>query len=126
MIAAVYSATDEKTLLSGGINGPWLEVNPNLCNDNRLGAIHRATFYLDSRGRSHVIAIVPLPDETPCEAIISQSGRLEVNDGQATVRDITVPSHILANSNIPSMTMVNCKTVASPHGPIALSIEIYD
>ncbi|MCM1449258.1 MAG: hypothetical protein NC082_02855 [Clostridiales bacterium] len=126
MIAAVYSATDEKTLLSGGVNGPWLEVNPNLCNDNRLGAIHRATFYLDSRGRSHVIAIVPLPDETPCEAIISQSGRLEVNDGQATVRDITVPSHILANSNIPSMTMVNCKTVASPHGPIALSIEIYD
>lgn len=122
--AAVVVTTGRASVLTAGPDGPDFTLDRSLSLP--LGTICRVSYYTDRQGRAITIDCQQMPSETPCEAVIAVSGRLDIHpDGSSTVRHVTVPEALAGT--VPPSTYVTARAIYIPVSRTwhALSITPY-
>jgi len=109
---ATVAVTCSGGMMTGGQDGPDFEIadNPAL-----PGELRQVYYYKDRRGRACAIEVLPAPQNAKCDAIKDVSGKLTLNrDGNARVRDVEIPAHLVSEAGVEDNTFVTTRAVYNP------------
>lgn len=123
-VAVVAVDSGNACVLTAGPDGPDFTLENSL--QLPLGTVCRISYYTDRHGRAIPLDCRPLPSGTPCEAVMTVSGRLDIHpDGSSTVRRVSVPETLAGT--VPPSTYVTALAIYNPAGRVwqALSLSPY-
>lgn len=111
VVAAVAGISGNMAVLTAGPDGPDFRIA--MPGSSAVGTVYRVSYYTDRRGHAMPVDTDLLPADTPCDAISTISGKLDLHpDGTASVRQATVSAGL--RQEVPPQTYVSAKILYHP------------